>query len=103
MFSAFNPEEVAILQAAYSQASENLMLTKSDEAPIKARLEKLAKVIIAIAETGERDHDKLVALAIKDVKAGAIIPHRSGRFVWSRRTNSTAGKAPWSLDRGAEG
>ncbi len=28
------------------------------------------------------------------VKAGAIIPHRSGRFVWSRRTKSTADKGP---------
>jgi len=59
--SAFGPEEIAILAAAYEDALRILKLTDRAD----PMTEIVAKRIIEIGQTGVRDPAKLCALAIE--------------------------------------
>ena len=59
----FGPEDITIMSSAYEKALLDLKLDRTD-----ARTERLAKLIIELAQTGIRDPAKICAAAIKDLR-----------------------------------
>jgi hypothetical protein len=63
--SAFGPEEISRMTAAYEECSQVLKLVNRSD-PIT---ELLAKYIIEVARTGERDASKICALTLERLGA----------------------------------
>jgi hypothetical protein len=85
--SSFDPETIDILASAYDLAWQRVRSSGSplaaDEAAAATR-EALAKSIIALAETGERDKNRLVESAVSQL---ALDP--TGRRSHARRISTT--------------
>ena len=58
---SFDPEAMRVMTAAFDKACEALGLAKTHD----AATERLARMIVAQAQTGERDPDRLCALALQ--------------------------------------
>jgi hypothetical protein len=69
--SAFGPEEVAGLTAAYERACESLLLNNRKDDPLS---ELVASKIIEVAQTGERDPIRICARAISELGAAKLEP-----------------------------
>jgi hypothetical protein len=69
---AFAPEDVARMSSAYDLAPRELgLIDRSD-----ALTETVAKTIIEVMATGERDSARICALAIQKLQAAAAIGDR---------------------------
>jgi len=61
-FSAFEPDQIACMKAAYEDALKALQVTRRN--PIT---DLLAKKIVEAAQTGERDPNRLREAALRDL------------------------------------
>lgn len=64
--SAFEPEDVDRMVAAYESALRHLRLAASSEFIIN---ELVAKAVISVAQTGVRDPERISALAIEQLQS----------------------------------
>ena len=60
---SFAPEGVAVMNAAFDAACRSLGLTDEDELQRAA----VARKVIEVAQTGERDPDQLAARVVKEL------------------------------------
>jgi hypothetical protein len=73
--AAFSPEDNQRLATAYEDALRALHLVNRDD-PVT---DIIARRIIDVAKTGERDSKRLCALAIKDLSASKTQPRQPAR------------------------
>jgi hypothetical protein len=71
--AAFGPEEIRSLSEAYESTLLALGLVDRND-PVT---ELIAKKIIEVAQTGERDAQRLSALAIEQLGIPAVIPSKA--------------------------
>jgi hypothetical protein len=63
--SAFDPEMISVMSAAFQQACQELGLAETED-PLR---EIVARKIIECAQTGERDQARLCDCALKAIRA----------------------------------
>ena len=67
---AFEPEDVARMSSAFDLALRELGLADREDALTEA----VAKAIIEVMATGERDPQRICALAVQQLQAASTIP-----------------------------
>jgi hypothetical protein len=80
---AFDPQHVLIMLTAFESACANLRLRKGDE-----MTDRVALKIVDLANAGERDTDRLLALVLLEFEAG-----QGSRFNHSTRQTPAVGSS----------
>jgi len=76
----FKPDELEALNDAFDAAWQHLRATSGGMKPAQARdlQNRIAKMILASACTGERDKNRLTEIALRGVSGGSLSEKRQG-------------------------